>query len=494
MTDEKEFEPSQLRFRPPEIEITDAAPFANDRLERQPFVEAVTDLLNAIREPFVVALNAPWGSGKTTTLGLLKPELARANITTVSFNAWEVDDATDPLVPLVAALHDRLLEIKGFPRGLDPSKIDRFKKLGNSILKHGAIAAVKAATAGFVDIGATAEGIAKAAGEAALKASEDLTVDFIENFKQERKAANQFRHLLEELIEYVRVSTPDGQEWPPLVLVIDELDRCRPTFAIAMLERIKHFFSVPGLVFVLALDLEQLKASTRKVYGDDLDATEYLRRFVDLELRLPRADLGNMVNAMLTSCGADSFFKARSNYTILREDREWIVTILKNLAHHFDLSPRVIQRMVSRLMLVVRQTASNGHLDPIIVVFLIFLRMHDEQMLRRLVTGKIQADQAMAALQTVSPGGEAFYNSHAGMMIEANLLYAHYSAHHEYVASLMERANTATATKSAEDVRLLEVCRRYEILRNTYFSRSWIDLREIDRRINLVATDLKEDR
>jgi hypothetical protein len=494
MTHEQEFEPSQLRFRPDEIEITDAAPFANDKLERQPFVEAVTDLLKAIREPFVVALNAPWGSGKTTTLGLLKPELARADITTVSFNAWEVDDATDPLVPLVAALHDRLLEIKGFPRGLDLSKIDRFKKLGNSILKHGAIAAVKVATAGIVDIGATAEGIAKAAGDAALKASEDLTVDLIDNFKRERQAADQFRHLLGELISYVRVSTPDGEEYPPLVLVIDELDRCRPTFAIAMLERIKHFFSVPGLVFVLALDLEQLKASTRKVYGGELDATEYLRRFVDLELRLPRADLGNMVNAMLTSCGADSFFEARSHSVILREDRGWIVQILKNLAHHFDLSPRVVQRMVSRLMLVVRQTTPETYLDPIIVVFLIFLRMHDEQMLRGLVTGQVQADQAMAALRAISPGGEAFYNSHPGKMIEANLLYAHTSAHHEYVALLMERANTATAPKSAEDVRLLEVCRLYESLRRTYFSRSWIDLREIDRRINLVATDLKVDR
>lgn len=494
MTDEQEFEPIQLRFRPDEIVITDAAPFANDKLERQPFVEAITDLLKAIREPFVVALNAPWGSGKTTTLGLLKPELARANITTVSFNAWEVDDATDPLVPLVAALHDRLLEIKGYPREFDPSKIDRFKKLGNSILKHGAIAAVKVATAGIVDIGATADGIAKAAGEAALKASEDLTVDLIENFKQERKAANQFRHLLEELISYVRVSTPDGQEWPPLVLIIDELDRCRPTFAIAMLERIKHFFSVPGLVFVLALDLEQLKASTRKVYGGDLDATEYLRRFVDLELRLPRADLGNMVNAMLTSCGADSFFEARTHAAILREDRGWIVQILKNLARHFDLSPRVIQRMVSRLMLVVRQTPPNGHLDPLIVVFLIFLRMHDEQMLRGLVTGNLQADQAMAALRTRSPGGEAFFNSHSGMVIEAALLYAHSSAQLEYVESVVKRANAATAGISAEDDRRIEVCQRYKSLRNVYFSRSWLDLRDIDRRINLVATDLKEDK
>lgn len=281
--------PLPLRYRSDEIAVTTDSPFKNDRLGREPFVKATADLLKAIREPFVVALNAPWGSGKTTTLRLLEPNLTAAGVTSVSFNAWEVDDATDPLVPLVATLHDRLLAIKGYGPGIDSSKVERLKTLGSAIVKHGAIAAVKVATAGLLDLGVAAEGIAKAAGDAAEKAGEGLSGDLIDVFKRERRAAQQFRILLQELIAYLKVTTEAGVDSPPLVLMIDELDRCRPTFAVAMLERIKHFFDVPGLVFVLALDLEQLKASTRKVYGTDLDATEYLRRFVDLELRLPRA-------------------------------------------------------------------------------------------------------------------------------------------------------------------------------------------------------------
>lgn len=489
MTNEQIFEASQLRFRPNEIEITDEAPFENDKLGREPFVQAVTDLLKAIREPFVVALNAPWGSGKSTTLDLLRPELNRANITTVKFNAWEVDDATDPLVPLVAALHTRLLEIKGYAPEFDRSKIERFKTLGNSILKHGAIAAVKVATAGILDIGAAAEGIAKATSEAALKAGEDVTVDLIDNFKQERQAAEKFRNLLSELIHHVRVATPDGQEFPPLVLIIDELDRCRPTFAIAMLERIKHFFSVPGLVFVLALDLEQLKASTRKVYGADLDAIEYLRRFVDLELRLPRADAGAMIDAMLTSCGADAFFQARSKFNELREDRSWIVEIIKVLALHFNLTPRVVQRVITRLMLVIRQTPENGFLDPVIVVFLIFLRSIDQELTRALIAGQVQAGEAMEKLRELSPGGEAFYYSYAGTLIEAHLLYAH-NTHGTYVGPLIERIRTLPVEDGAENARSREVGRLYDALHRTYFRRSRIDLGDIDRRINLVATDL----
>lgn len=486
--------PTPLRYRPDEIEVIAETPFDNDRLGREPFVRATTDLLTAIQEPFVIALNAPWGSGKTTTLRMLEPNLNTAGITTVSFNAWEVDYATDPLVPLVATLHDRLLEIKGYGSGIDHAKVERLKALGSAIVKHGTIAAVKVATAGLLDFAAVADSVTKVVGEAAEKAGESLTGDIIDTFKREKQAAQQFRTLLHELTVYVRATAEEATSSPPLVLLIDELDRCRPTFAIAMLERIKHFFHIPGLVFVLALDLEQLKASTRKVYGIELDATEYLRRFVDLELRLPQADVGDMVSAMLTSCGADAFFDVRAKYSELREDRDWIVRVLKTLALHFELSARVVQRIISRLMLVVRQTSENHYLDPIIVVFMIFLRIQDENLLRRFVIGRVHAGDVMEALRLAKPRGQAFYDSHVGMLVEAHLLYAH-NERHEYVAEFLKRAAKLNEQPSdTKDQRMVEVARRFDGVRNAYFRRGRFDLHAIDQRINLVATELKEER
>jgi hypothetical protein len=487
-------QPVLLRYRPDEIAVAADAPFANDRLGREPFVNAVTDLLREIREPFVVALNAPWGSGKTTMLRMLEPNLARAGVTTVSFNAWEVDDATDPLVPLVAALHDRLLTVKGYGLGIDHAKVNRLKTLGSAIVKHGTVAAVKVATAGILDLREAADGLAKVASDAAEKAGEGLTSDLIDAFKRERLAAAQFRNLVRELVAYVRSTAKDGTDQPPLVLVIDELDRCRPTFAVAMLERIKHFFDVPGLVFLLSCDLEQLRASTRNVYGADLDAAEYLRRFVDLELRLPRARVDRMVDAMLTNCGADAFFAARQKYPAVREDRKWIVSVLQELALRFDLSPRLVQRMTTRLMLVLRQTPENGYLDPIITAFMIFLRIHHEELLRALVLGRLQASQVLTTLRAVKPQGEAFYGSHVGMLIEAHILYAHHDKH-EYVKQFL--ADAAQLGGNANDpasLRMREVARRYQGLSGEYFSRGWLDLGALDQRINLVATDLKDER
>ncbi|MCY1521951.1 hypothetical protein D9M68_567900 [compost metagenome] len=142
-------------------------------------------------------------------------------------------------------------------------------------------------------------------------------------------------------------------------------------------------------------------------------------------------------------------------------------------------------------MLVIRQTPENGYLDPVIVVFLIFLRNVDPELTRALVAGQAQAGEVMEKLRELGPGGEAFYYSNAGTVIEAHLLYAH-SIHRTYVGPLLDRIRALPAEDNAENVRSREVGRRYDSLQHAYFSRSWIDLGDIDRRINLVSTDILE--
>ena len=70
------------------------------------------------------------------------------------------------------------------------------------------------------------------------------------------------------------------------MFVIDELDRCRPPFALELLERIKHFFSVQGVIFVLVSSLEQLETAVRFAYGE-IDARTYLEKFYHLRLLFP---------------------------------------------------------------------------------------------------------------------------------------------------------------------------------------------------------------
>lgn len=82
-----------------------------------------------------------------------------------------------------------------------------------------------------------------------------------------------------------------------LVVFVDELDRCKPDYAVRLLERIKHYFSNDRITFVFSVNNLELQNTIRKHYGDDFDASRYLDRFFDLQLILPKADF-------------DSFYKS----------------------------------------------------------------------------------------------------------------------------------------------------------------------------------------
>ena len=68
---------------------------------------------------------------------------------------------------------------------------------------------------------------------------------------------------------------------------MDELDRCRPSYAVRLLERIEHYFINDRITFVFSVNLEQLQHTIKNFYGNDFDACRYLDRFFDLRLSLP---------------------------------------------------------------------------------------------------------------------------------------------------------------------------------------------------------------
>lgn len=72
-----------------------------------------------------------------------------------------------------------------------------------------------------------------------------------------------------------------------LVFFIDELDRCKPNYAIGMLERIKHYFDDERVTFIFSISLSQLQHTVNRFYGSGFDATRYLDKFFDLRISLP---------------------------------------------------------------------------------------------------------------------------------------------------------------------------------------------------------------
>lgn len=254
----------------------------HDLLGRKVFGERLTALVDRIDDPMVIALDGAWGTGKSFFLklwaGAHRSEFP-GKATIIYFDAFQYDYLDDPLISLVGALHGA-----GKKAGLRIPPLRKLRtaaaKLAKPALRVGLAASMATATAG-------ASALLAPVIEESLKASEaelEKAVDKFWALEAGRIAAmGQFRGALEALTQ--PKSKQDGLS--KVVIVVDELDRCRPDFALSLLEVVKHFFAVPGVHFVLGANMLALETSVKARYGADADAFEYLQKFVHLRLNLP---------------------------------------------------------------------------------------------------------------------------------------------------------------------------------------------------------------
>lgn len=398
-----------MKYRVQEIELPDDNIYQNDALNRKPVVEFIEKFLTGLDGPFVLALDSPWGTGKTTTVRMLEATLTAKQTPCVYFNAWKVDYASDPLVALVSALDEMGLKETAAGNRFK-THMASVKKLTTSVAKHGAIAAAKAVTFGALELDSTIEKVAS-------DLAGDLAKDLVESFQKEKASLASLRAELEKAIS----ALSKDAEARPLVFFIDELDRCRPTFAIEMLERIKHLFDVEHLVFVLSIDKKQLEAATGAVYGEKIESSEYLRRFFDMELRLPQPDSKQFAATQVKRFGMDEYFGERGKKRETQYDGQHIAETIGELANIFRLSLRAIERAMARVALVCSQTPTNQYLDPILIAFLVVLRIKNIEMFEDVATGRVGSNQVMEYIRAL-PGGASFANSRFGIIIETYLL------------------------------------------------------------------------
>lgn len=131
----------------------------------------------------------------------------------------------------------------------------------------------------------------------------------------------------------------------PFLIFIDELDRCRPTYAIAMLERIKHLFNIPGIAVVLATDTSQLAHSIKSVYGQDFDSQKYLQRFLSRTYPLPSPPVANFIDAIVGPSGVDYM-----TLWAVPAGQQHPVAFLAEAAHHFKMTLREVERCIDLLI------------------------------------------------------------------------------------------------------------------------------------------------
>ena len=246
----------RARIQPSDIEVPEGNPFEHDALERKESVEILARLIRSVEGSAVFGIDADWGNGKTTFLRMLRRFLENAGVPVVSFNAWETDYVSDPFTAIATELTDSLDE-----------RADEADTETRSTIKKGlerAKLVMKTRWPGMLRSLATEVPVAGKVLEEVVDGFADSHADLrVSGYRDARKSVTEFKRGLEEVADSVSADT----EHPLLVIMVDELDRCRPSFAVELLEVTKHLFTVDGVVFVIAVNRAELAHSVQALYG-----------------------------------------------------------------------------------------------------------------------------------------------------------------------------------------------------------------------------------
>lgn len=279
-------------------------PFANDLMGRKAQADALVKLATSVSGPAVIAVDAPYGVGKSTFLSMfaLSPELRDA-ADVIEHNAWETEVGDMPPNSLSS-------EIIASAQSPDAMQLLREISVPGT---RATLALVGEITQLFGDESRATLTAINVAGSLAQKAPD--AIDRLKDFRQK----------LNRYISQKRI-----------VIIIDELDRCTPTYAIETLEAIHHIFDSDGITFVLGLHRQQLMESIKAIYGQGFDAEGYLDRFIDLTIPL--------------SASRDDFIKAKLSPQILFDKiphfKRYAAQTRQNLApDRSDFAQRLIMAM-----------------------------------------------------------------------------------------------------------------------------------------------------
>ena len=378
-----------------EAEVDANNPWKDDALERKKFAKHLTNLVSSAGvAPFCIAVDGEWGSGKTFFLKRWCIEFSEPG-KVIYFDAWADDFHADPLTAIIGQLWKKMripewkeiydlweekyiaFVMRKIMKKIFKSAVWKFvrkqkhisimKKALKSVLCRKYIAFVTRRSIKY--FGLRKDDLQTGVGEA------------VDEYLGTRKNIDEVKERLVVLARETKKKTGS-----PLVIVVDELDRCRPTFAIELLERVKHVVGVPGVVFVFGVNLKELEKSIKSVYGD-IDSEDYLRRFFHPPfLALPQAGASKYCQYLMDKQGIVKKIEENPAHKKTPEKSAWIsaMKIMPPMAGYMELSLRQTEQAVSMLLFILNSQEITDRRDAYEfeghLTILILLRIKDRDL------------------------------------------------------------------------------------------------------------------
>ncbi len=394
-----------IRIQPSEFEVSAKDPFEHDLLGRKEPIKALTTTIGSIEGPCVMAVDAGWGMGKTTFLRMWAQHLRNERFPVVEFNAWETDFAQDPFIALTSEIATGLQSL-GSTAG----------RLGGHRLRLAAASVVRAAPGAIARVAVSSvPSIGQQLAHELEPKQPSLRQTMVEHYDETKAALQAFRSSLADVAD-ASANDNDGRA---LVVLVDELDRCRPTYAVELLEAAKHLFSVDRIVFVLCLDRAQLASSVKALYGESFDADGYLWRFFDIDYRLPTVDRLDFITAALASTGVTDWIQTHRRPG--DPDPNALPDVLRRSLSSSEYSLRRVLQAVHRLGTVLASMSGPDDGNTFAVTVLLLLRTIEPDLYHRTITGEA-ADTELIERLLGAAGASAVRPSSSWAAVEGLLI------------------------------------------------------------------------
>ena len=347
--------------------------FLDDTIDRNIDIHYFIDILDSIEDSCSIGLDGAWGSGKTFFVKQVKMVVDALNPYTntkesndisriqsvyskynkdglipqvcVYYDAWENDNDDDPVMSLVYTILKSVNSDFSF-------KNHDYLKIAGGILEF------------FVqkNWGQLVDG---------LKGDDPLKT--IETNKNIESMVNEF---LETLL---------SEKGERLIIFIDELDRCKPSYTVHLLERIKHYFSNDRITFVFSVNTQELQHTIMRYYGSEFDASRYLDRFFDLRVSLSTPNMKKFYQSIDYNSDSNYYFDLACMAVIERYD-----FTLREISKYIRLSKLLAQKIINNNLLSTGFPDDNARRFSLyfIVPLIIGLKLVDINMYDNFINGK----------------------------------------------------------------------------------------------------------
>jgi len=343
------------------IEIPNDRIYLNDKFDRESEVLNIVELVTKLSNPCNIAIDSSWGTGKTTFLRFLEAELKNRDVKVSYFNAWENDFDKEPFLLILNHI------IKQFSE--DDTEITEIKKVAINVLRSVVINSSKI----IVDTISPFK-ISDRLADFCDDVYSTLTGEVFDNFNKEEEEIKLLQNKLSSLIN------KNGK----MVILIDEMDRCRPIFSIDLLERVKHIFNTPNIIFIFGTDLDQLGKAISGVYGESYNGRKYLERFFDIEFNLNIPDYKKFWEEIVKS------YSGKSDIDVLKNQCD-ILSFGLWFTNHLQLSARDIKRLYIKIYLASLSEYANNNLP--LIIFLSLIKNHSKYLYASIKSNTFNLDE-----------------------------------------------------------------------------------------------------